>query len=148
MDETVFDELKNDHTTQRTLMRLMLKTNEGTKGRKELFKRFKTALEAHAAAEDRVLYAPLLADAVGRRHAAHSIGEHEEIRDMLESLAQTDADSPEWVKRAEVLVKANKHHMQEEERDIFPIARKILSRAEVKEMTAQYPEVHLEEKTA
>jgi hemerythrin-like domain-containing protein len=47
-----------------------------------------------------------------------------------------------------VLVKANKHHMQEEERDIFPIARKILSRAEVKEMTAQYPEVHLEEKTA
>ncbi|MFK8002640.1 MAG: hemerythrin domain-containing protein [Polyangiales bacterium] len=148
MDETVFDELKNDHTTQRTLMRLMLKTNEGTKGRKELFQRFRAALEAHAAAEDRVLYSPLLADAVGRRHAAHSIGEHEEIRDMLESLAQTDPDSPEWIKRAQVLVKANKHHMDEEEHDIFPLAREALSRTEVKEMSREYPEVRLEEAVA
>ena len=148
MDETVFDELKSDHTTQRTLMRLMLKTKEGTKGRKELFQRFRSALEAHASAEDRVLYSPLLADAVGRRHAAHSIGEHEEMRDMLESLAQTDIASPEWIKRAEVLVEANKHHIKEEEEDIFPIAREVLSRAEVKEMSKEYPEVHLEEKAS
>lgn len=148
MDETIFDELKNDHTTQRTLMRLMLKTKEGTKGRKELFERFRRAIEAHAAAEDRVLYAPLLADAVGRRHAAHSIGEHEELRDMLESLAQTDPDSPEWIKRAEVLVTSNKHHMKEEEEDIFPIAREALSRATVNEMSKEFPEVRLEEKAS
>lgn len=145
LNETVFEELEVEHNAQRTLMRLMLKTNEGTQGRVQLFQRFREALEAHAAAEDRVLYAPLLADVMGRRHAAHSIEEHEEMRDMLESLAQTPPDSPEWLPRAQKLVDRNRHHIAEEERDIFPIARKALSDAQLSTMARRYPEVREEE---
>ncbi|MCA9639172.1 MAG: hemerythrin domain-containing protein [Polyangiaceae bacterium] len=124
---TIFERLRADHDVQRTLMKLVVKTHGDSRGRRELFERLKKAMETHAEAEERAFYATLLSTDMGREHAAHSVKEHEEIRDKLEELANHDMSSSGWVAKAKVLCELNEHHMAEEEHEIFQVAGKALS---------------------
>ena len=145
MTDDIFDELKSDHETQRTLMRLLLKTHGASNGRKELFARLRKAMEQHAATEERVLYAAMLETHEARQHAAHSVHEHEQMRDMLDALEQMDMSSSGWLKCAEKMVEKNRHHLKEEENEIFPAARELFSKKEQRELGAEFREVEPEE---
>ena len=48
---TLFEALREDHDTQRTLLGLLIKTHGDSDGREELFEKVKKALTSHAAAE-------------------------------------------------------------------------------------------------
>ena len=144
MATTIFDRLRSDHDKQRTLMQLLLTTSGDSEGRRELFARLREALEVHAAAEERAFYAPLLEDKVGRSHAAHSVHEHEQMRDMLEELAETSPSSSSWLAKARQLVERNTHHIDEEEREIFPVAGRVLSAGEKEKMASTFDEMRSE----
>ena len=149
LDMTIFERLRADHDVQRTLMKLVVKTHGDSRGRQELFERLKKAMEAHAEAEERAFYAPLLSTELGREHAAHSVKEHEEIRQKLEELAQHDMSSSGWVAKAKVLCELNDHHMTEEEHQIFQVAGKALTEQEkaraLREFDAYYEQAQAAE---
>lgn len=134
----IFERLRADHDVQRTLMRLVLKTHSDSRGRKELFGRLKDAIENHAEAEERAFYAPLLADEVGRKHAAHSVKEHQEMRAKLKELEDHDMSSSGWLAKAKVLVELNEHHMAEEEHEIFQVAGKLLTEKQKQDMVREF----------
>jgi len=129
-------------------MMLLVKTSGDSRGRREIFDRLKSALEAHAAAEERVFYAALLKDDVGRPHAAHSIAEHEEVRELLETLDEMDFDSPAWLPKARTLVERNTHHIEEEEKEIFPVAGRVMTAAQKEELAALFEPTKTEEEEA
>src|SRR3990167_9064318 len=86
MTRTIFEALRESHERQRALYSALTETSGDTPERRELFDQFKTELAAHALAEDRHFYVPLMALDAGMDLSRHAIAEHHEIDEMVEKL--------------------------------------------------------------
>jgi hemerythrin superfamily protein len=93
-DDTIFEALRTDHDTQRTLVDLLTRTKGASDGRAELFTRLKDQLQAHAAAEERYFYVPLIERDLTQDKARHSVAEHKELDDYIERLEGYDLSAP------------------------------------------------------
>ncbi len=137
-NETIFEALRSDHETQRTLVDLLTKTEGASEGREELFARLRNELTAHAAAEERYFYVPLMQHDLTQDNARHSVAEHKELDDFLEQLEGYDMSAPQWLITARELADRLVHHLDEEEKQVFPVAGKALSEREKTELAADY----------
>ena len=124
---TLFEALREDHDTQRTLLGLLIKTHGDSDGREELFEKVKKALTIHAAAEERALYIPMMELDMTQEKARHSVAEHHEIDELVEELEDTDFSSPGWLAAARKLHDLVTHHLDEEEQEVFQFAGRALS---------------------
>jgi hemerythrin-like domain-containing protein len=138
MAENIYDVLREEHQKQRTLIDLIAKTHGDSQGRQELFERLTIEARAHTAVEERVFYSTLLADELTRDKAGHSVEEHNEAEEILEELSNKDMSSTGWLNRFHTLAEALRHHMDEEEQEVFQLAGKALSDAQAKQMAKQY----------
>lgn len=136
----IFEALRQDHDKQRTLVDLLTKTHGDTEGREEIFERLKVELEEHAAAEERHFYIPLIEEDLTQEKARHSIAEHQEIDELIAKLEETDRSSPAWLSTAEKLREKVTHHLDEEEREVFQMAGKVLSTKQKNELADEYRE--------
>lgn len=136
--ETVYDALRESHETQRSLCKRLLRTKPGTDNRDDTFKSLCIELEAHAAAEERFLYAPILMDDNGLSPSRHALAEHHEIEEMLEDLKSEPSNSPGWLAQAKALSKKVHHHLREEEKKFFQASGKILTDAQKTKLARQY----------
>ena len=135
---TIFESLRADHETQRTLVDLLGKTTGASDGRDELFTRLKREMEAHAGAEERFFYVPLMEHDLTQEKARHSVAEHQELDDLVEKLDEYDMSGPQWIQTAEELSHLLIHHLDEEEREVFQLAGKALSDAEKSSLADEY----------
>ena len=113
---TLFEALREDHDTQRTLLGLLIKTHGDSDGREELFEKVKKALTRHAAAEERALYIPMMELDMTQEKARHSVAEHHEIDELVEELEDTDFSSPGWLASARKLHELVTHHWTKKSR--------------------------------
>lgn len=135
---TIFEALRQDHVTQRTLLDLLIRTEGDSEGRRELFDRARKELERHAAAEERSFYVPLMEFDRTQEKARHSVAEHHEIDELIETLEDTDPSSPGWLSHAKKLHEVVHHHLDEEEQEVFPLADEVLDEARGRELGARY----------
>ncbi len=135
---TIFEALRADHETQRTLADLLTKTKGDSDGRNELFARLKRELEAHAGAEERYFYVPLMEHDLTQEKARHSVAEHKELDDLVEKLEEYDMSGSQWLQTAEELAHLLTHHLDEEEQEVFQLAGKALSEAEKTSLADAY----------
>ncbi len=134
----IFESLRSDHETQRTLADLLVKTEGDSDGRVELFERLKRELEAHAGAEERHFYVPLMEHDLTQEKARHSVAEHKELDDLVEQLEGYDMSGPQWLPTAEKLAHLLTHHLDEEEQEVFQLAGKALTDDEKTSLAAEY----------
>ena len=123
---TIFDELRTDHDRQRDLIAALVETQGDSPERAEAFSELKAALEAHAAAEERHFYTELMQFDATQEKARHSVHEHEQLDDLVEALEGYDRTAPAWLETARDLEHKLTHHLEEEEREVFPMAGKVL----------------------
>ena len=90
----IFEALRSSHTTQRSLADNLIKTSGDSKERDLLFKELKAELAAHAAAEERFFYVPLIAHDMTQEPSRHGIAEHHEMDELVEKLEKTELSSP------------------------------------------------------
>ena len=135
---TIFEALRSDHETQRTLVDLVTKTTGDSEGRQELWDRLKRELEAHAGAEERYFYVPLMEHDLTQDKARHSVSEHKELDDFIEKLDEYDMGGSQWLQTAEELKHRLIHHLDEEEHEIFQIAGKALTDDEKQSLSDEY----------
>lgn len=140
-DRNIFEALREDHESQRTLADLLEKTQGASDGRSELFERFERELRAHAAAEERVFYARILEDELTRAKAGHSIKEHKEAETLLDELRDMDMSSPAWLPKLKQLTHDIRHHLDEEEQEVFQLAGKVLTDEQKSRLGAEFVEV-------
>lgn len=123
----IFEALRQSHELQRDLAAQLLKTSGDTPERNNLFHNYKTVLAAHATAEERHFYIPIMDDDSGVEAARHAIAEHHEIDELIEQLEDTEPSSSSWLTVAKKLADKVHHHLEEEEQRFFQMAGKILS---------------------
>mgnify|MGYP001827350981 FL=1 len=135
---TIFEVIRDDHETQRTLVASL--TEAASEGRAELWPRLKRELHAHAGAEERFFYVPLMEHDMTQEAARHSVAEHQELDDLIGQLDRDDMSGPEWLQTARRLAERLNHHLDEEETDIYPIAGRVLTDAEKTSLGSEYVE--------
>ncbi len=138
MPETIYDALRESHELQRSLCRKLVRAKPGTQQRISIFKELHTELAAHAAAEERFLYAPVLMDDMGLNSSRHALHEHHEMDELVEDLHKADAEGGQWLAVARKLSEKVHHHLREEETKFFQVTGKILSETAKVQLARKY----------
>lgn len=136
----IFESLRRSHLTQRMLADQLLETSPRSRERLTLFKQLKTELAAHAAAEERCFYVPLIGHDSTQEPSRHGIAEHHEMDELVEALEEMEAVSPNWVLKARELRHKIYHHLSDEEQGIFQQAATVLTEAEKESLARSYEE--------
>jgi hypothetical protein len=138
----IFDALLQSHELQRSLAQRLLSDIGERDQRSRDLGLLKTELAAHETAEERAFYVPLIEHDEAVDAARHGIAEHHEMDEMVECIGKLEAGSAEWLAQLGKLVHKLLHHLKEEEEKWFPLARRVLSRGEQKELGEPYQEEH------
>ena len=138
MPDTIYDALRESHEIQRSLCRRLLRAKPGSQERISLFRELHTELAAHAAAEERFLYAPALMDDAGLDSARHALHEHHQIDELVEDLHRADVRGGQWLAVARKLSHEVHHHLREEERTFFQVTGRILSDTAKQQAAGKY----------
>lgn len=122
---SIYTRLEKDHDKQRDLIQKIKKTQNGSKNRSELWTDLKVELEAHASAEEQAFYSELMRDPEGTDETRHAVEEHQEMHEMISELDIMDQSDDLWLKKFEKLAEKVIHHVDEEEAEFFPKAKKL-----------------------
>ncbi|HEX2115727.1 MAG TPA: hemerythrin domain-containing protein [Alphaproteobacteria bacterium] len=131
--------LKEDHKEVSDLLEQMSKTTErGAKKRQQLFEEMKTALIAHSHAELEVFYKPLLEKGDEQDPLLEAEVEHQVVERLLMDIEQTDPTDEKWLAKVTVLQELIEHHVKEEEKEIFKMARDTFEKDELEQMGQEF----------
>ncbi|MEO7400259.1 MAG: hemerythrin domain-containing protein [Polaromonas sp.] len=134
----IFEALRISHDTQRGLADELVLTQGDSPERTSLFRELKRELAAHAAAEERFFYVPLIAHDMTQEPSRHGIAEHHQMDKLIEQLEGTDCSSPGWLATAKELQHKIHHHLEDEEQGVFQLAGKVLTEAEKLSLARDY----------
>ena len=127
--------LHEDHETVDRLLEELITGNTGSKNRAEMASEVVRELSIHAAIEEQLLY-PL----VRKTFSAHEpevmedLEEHHVVKVLASEIEGLDADDPRLVAKAKVLAENVRHHVEEEESQLFPLLEQELTTDELDEL--------------
>ena len=126
---TAVDHLESQHREVEKLFREIEKaTNPDEK--EALFEDLADQLAIHAKIEEMLFY-PAVQEKKTEDMVLEAFVEHTSIKRLLADMLQTDPDDATFDAQVKVLKEQVEHHVQEEEEELFPAARKLLSRDEM-----------------
>ena len=135
------DLLKADHERVKALLtQLSESTERGVKKRTELLAKLEMEITLHTKLEEEILY-PAFRKAGGKEQDIMYFEAKEEHRTVdslvLPDLKMTDPGTPEFAGRVKVVKELLEHHIEEEEAEMFPQAKKLLGKAKLDELGSQ-----------
>ena len=134
----IFEALKESHERQRKLAEILLTTSGNSAERIDTDQQLKTELAAHARAEERFFYSPLMKHDSGVDLSRHGVAEHHEMDELVEILDETDPSSPGWLAAAKKLKEKVFHHLEDEEHTFFQQAGKMLTYQQKQSLANSY----------
>lgn len=122
----LIDLIKRDHDTLRQMLEKLDSTTErAVKTRRTQFERVRQELVVHAHVEEAVLYTAIRDRPETHDMTLEGYEEHHVINVMLDELGRLPVDTEAWGAKIGVLREIVEHHLEEEERDLFPQVRKL-----------------------
>ena len=134
----IFDAIRESHDLQRDLCRKLTASRGDMAARQVLFLQLKVELMAHAAAEERHLYVPLLMEDGGLDASRHALHEHHEVDELLDDLSVRNKKQAGWIGTAKKLSFKVRHHLKEEESKFFQLAGRLLSATKKNQLASKY----------
>ena len=136
-----FTLLKADHKKVAGILEKIDSTTErGVKTREELFTQLKTELDVHARVEETIFYPELEKADETHDITLEAFEEHRLVKQLLAELETMDKSDEQWTARFSVLKENVEHHVEEEEGEMFPKARKVLSNEQAEILGTQMEE--------
>jgi iron-sulfur cluster repair protein YtfE (RIC family) len=130
-----FELLKQDHKKVSGIFEKLEPTTErGVKTREDLFAQLKQELDIHARIEEEIFY-PSIKDAEETHDITlEAFEEHHVVKQLLAELEELPVDDETWGAKLKVLQENVEHHVEEEETEMFPSAREVLSKEQIEEL--------------
>jgi iron-sulfur cluster repair protein YtfE (RIC family) len=118
MAQQLFELLKRDH---RQVEKWMTQIEDGAESeREEIFTTLQDALEKHMQLEEKLFYPQLKKIKELKELAVDAVEEHEQVKNFLSQLEDLDVDDDEWISTFTEMRQGILHHVQDEEKKIFP----------------------------
>jgi iron-sulfur cluster repair protein YtfE (RIC family) len=135
MSKDAINYLKEQHNKAREhLEALATTTDRGVKTREKLRRQLDEELRHHMQLEEEIFY-PAFKEAVDRKKDKtlfyEAKEEHAATKKVLFDLIRTDVESLSFGGKTKVLQELVLHHAKEEEEEMFPIAKRVLSKDEL-----------------
>jgi iron-sulfur cluster repair protein YtfE (RIC family) len=131
----VFKLLKQDHAAVAELFKKLEETTErAVKTREKTFKELAKELTVHTKLEEEIFYPRLREEESLRELINEAYEEHHMADQLLEELAALATDDEQWEAKLTVLKEVIEHHVEEEEKELFPKAAKVVEKDEAAEM--------------
>ncbi len=133
--QDAIDILKDDHDRVKELLSELDETsNRATTQRTTLLKEIADELTLHMEIEEKVFY-PAFKSAAEKAEQRVMYFEAQEEHNILEfelpRLQKTDPSTDDFAAHAKVLKELVEHHVKEEEKEMFPAAKKLMSSEEL-----------------
>lgn len=125
----LFELLKQDHRQAEQMMEEIESASEDT--RQEVFFNLKAALQEHMQLEEKHFYPPLQKIAEMKEMVQDALDEHQETKDYLSQLEEIDFDSDDWIETFDSMQEGIQHHVQDEEKKIFPKCAQLLNQEQL-----------------
>jgi hemerythrin superfamily protein len=121
-DGSAVELLRKDHEKIKSLFRDFESAADGEKQR--IVGEALSELESHAAAEETVFYPAVLEDSPeAKAKLDESLEEHHVMKLLIGELRDMDAEDERYAAKFRVLAESVKHHIREEEAELFARAR-------------------------
>jgi hypothetical protein len=136
--------LKEDHAKIRAQLEELASIGDrGVKRRRDVLRAVKVLLETHTILEEELFYPTFQAAAYPRddqKMYYEAVEEHHAAKLVLADVESADPSTPNFAGKAKVLKELVLHHAKEEEHDMFPEARKYISRQELMSLAERMTE--------
>lgn len=106
-------------------------TERAKKGRRQILDALTRDLNIHEALEEQVFYPALKPHAEAKDLVLESYQEHHVADQLIKELHELEKDDEKWGAKFKVLKENVAHHISEEERKLFPVARGVLAKEEL-----------------
>ena len=131
--------LKNDHkTVERWFKRFEKATKSGGESREAIVAEIITELSMHAAIEEQVFYPSIRAEVEDVEDTTlEALEEHHIVKWTLAELDGMSESEERFTAKVTVLIEHVRHHVEEEETEMFPKVRESLGRKRLAEIGAK-----------
>jgi hemerythrin superfamily protein len=134
----IYSLMKKDHQEVASLFRRLQAAEGFSETSEQLFAQLREEIELHTHAEEHVFY-PALREAEGTQELVEeALNDHELVQDLLDELAASRMDDEAWNEKLEVLDEHVEDHIEEEEGDIFDVARQLFSVEQAAELAQRW----------
>ena len=130
--------LKDDHrAVEKLFTRFEAAGPKAYETKRDIVEHIIEALSVHAAIEEQVFY-PTIRDQVDgiEDQTLESLEEHHVVKWLLSELEDLPPDDERYVAKTTVLIENVRHHVEEEEQDLFPKVRKVLTTKQLDDLGA------------
>ena len=135
------DLLKADHQTVKAILaQLSESTDKAIKKRTDLLDKLEMEISIHTKLEEEILYPAFKAAGTKEQDVMYfeAKEEHRTVDSLvLPDLKQTDPGTPEFAGRVKVVKELLEHHIEEEETEMFPQAKKLLGKSRLDDLGEQ-----------
>ncbi len=107
-------------------------------GSRDTFLQIKDELDTHLNGEEELLYPVLRSENKTHDITMEGYQEHHVAKVLLSELDTMSEKDEMWTSKLKVLKENVKHHVEEEERQMFPASRQVLSEQRAEELAQQY----------
>ncbi len=111
-------------------------TDEAKARRKELVEQVTIEIARHSVAEEVLVY-PQVASKISKDEAQHAREEHAEAEETLAKLEKLEPDDPSFDAEVETLIREIRHHIEEEEGEMFAQMRQTFGADDLRTMGAR-----------
>jgi len=132
--------LKQDHKKVEKIFTDMEKKD----ARAKLFPDLDRELTVHAEIEEKIFYPATKEAEPTRDLVLESIEEHKQIKMVLADLEKTEKTTDVWAAALKVLQEDVMHHVGEEESELFPKVKKVLSKQQLEDLGTRMEELKMQ----
>jgi hemerythrin superfamily protein len=141
----IFDVITCDHEKVSKILDQMEQTSgKAAKRRETLLENLRTNLLPHLYAEEQYFYQVLLDESSEKEPMYEALEEHRAAKTVLSDMEEVSFDDPRWPARLKVLKELITHHIEEEESQIFEIAREIMDEERAASAAQRFKELKKE----
>ncbi|CAO3440666.1 hemerythrin domain-containing protein [Azospirillum endophyticum] len=131
----IFARIKTDHDTIRSLLD---KTEKANGSGRAVFEDLQRELWAHSKVEEGVFYASLKKAKEAKSETVEGLNEHHLINGLLDELNAMKTTDSGWKEKLQVLGELVRHHLDEEEEELFEEAKEVLDDDRAVELGSAY----------
>ena len=130
--------LKEDHDKVKKLVKEVAETTaRSTKKRAELFQTIVDKLTVHERIEEEIFYPTLQKHEKAKELVLESYVEHGVVDDLLDEISTIALGDERWLPAFKVFRENLEHHIEEEEKELFPKTKSIFSEDQLANLGAE-----------
>ncbi len=141
----IFDVITSDHEKVKKILEQMQHTTpKAGKRREQLLQSLAENLQPHMYAEEQYFYQVLLDETDDKETVFEAIEEHRVAKMVLSDLHEAAVDDLRWAACCKVLKELVEHHVDEEENEVFEVARKVFDEERASAAAKRFKEMKKE----